>query len=294
MTSTRAADSFALLEEVAAVVGLSSADATPIRLAENDLWRLPGKIVVRIARPGQQQAAAREVAVARWLLQHDVPAVRPLPLNQPVVVQGRAATFWEELPPHKPGCAADLAPLLRRLHGLPRPSFPVGDLDPFVRIRDRLSEAHSITEQDRAWLLEHLSELTEAWTNLPQGRPRSLIHGDAWGGNCAVTATGALLLDFERTSLGLPEWDLTSTAVAADTFGSLSPKSYNGFCRAYGHDVMTWPGYPVLRGVRELRLVTFAVQVASDAPGAAAQAQYRLACIQGRRGPRPWAWTAVG
>ncbi|MEU7161144.1 aminoglycoside phosphotransferase family protein [Streptomyces chrestomyceticus] len=294
MTSTRTADSFALLGKIAAAVGLSSAEATPIRLAENDLWRLPGRIVVRIARAGQQQAAAREVAVARWLLQHDVPAVRPLAVDQPVVVQGRAATFWEELPPHTPGRETHLAPLLRRLHELPRPSFPVGALNPFVRIRDRLSEATSIPEQDRAWLLERLSELTEAWTNLPQGRPHTLIHGDAWGGNCAVTANGAVLLDFERTSLGLPEWDLTSTAVAADTFGSLSRKSYHGFCRAYGHDVMTWPGYPVLRDARELRLVTFAVQVANHAPEAAEQAQYRLDCIRGRRGPRPWGWTAVG
>ncbi|GCD41772.1 phosphotransferase family protein [Streptomyces paromomycinus] len=294
MTPTRTAESFALLEEITATAGLPSAGASPIRLAENDLWRLPGQIVVRIARAGQDGASAREVAVARWLLQHRVPAVRPIAMDQPIVVGGRSATFWEELPPHKAGRESDLAPLLRQLHELPKPPFAIGEMDPFIRIRYRLIEARVIAETDRSWLLGQLDELGEAWSNLPEGRPSCVIHGDAWGGNCAVTAEGAVLLDFERASLGRPEWDLTSTAVAVDTFGSLSRESYKRFCDAYGYDVMAWPGYPVLRAIRELRLVTFALQVANDTSETAEQAQYRLACIRGTRGPRPWGWTAVG
>lgn len=294
MTTTRTEESFAVLREVVAAAGLSVEGAQPIRLAENDLWRLPANIVVRIARPGQEAAAAREVAVTRWLAEHDVPAVRPLPMEQPVQACGRAATFWEELPPHRHGTEVDLAPLLRRLHDLPKPSFPIGRLDPFVRITDRLAAARSVSDDDQEWLLHRLDALRQEWNHLPAGQPECVIHGDAWGGNCAVTADGAVLMDFERTSEGPPEWDLLSTAIEHDTFGTLPEDGYRRYCEAYGYDVMTWGGYPILRGIRELRLVSFALQIADQDPGALGQAQYRISCVRGRRGPRPWGWTAVG
>jgi hypothetical protein len=95
MTALRTQRSFTHLVAAAKAAGLSSVGAEAIRLAENDLWRLPGGVVVRIARPGQAAAAAREVAVARWLAVHDFPAVRPLPTPQPVHTGDRVATFWE-------------------------------------------------------------------------------------------------------------------------------------------------------------------------------------------------------
>ncbi|MER7049531.1 aminoglycoside phosphotransferase family protein [Streptomyces jumonjinensis] len=287
---------FEVLRQVTLTAGLSSNGAVPIRLAENDLWRLPEGIVVRIARAGQSAAAAREVAVTRWLATQKVPAVRPLDLEQPVHAAGRAATFWEELPPHQSGTPADLAPLLRRLHDLPPPStVPLGLMDPFVRVAERIAAARCIGGDDRRFLTARLGELQHAWVGLPAGQAPCVIHGDAWGGNCAVTEDGRrYLLDFERVSLGMREWDLTSTAIAVDTFGTLSEEEYRRFCTAYGYDVRSWDGYPVMRAVRELRLVTFALQTADQNSGALQQARYRLACVRGRRGPRPWRWEAVG
>lgn len=293
MTSPRTQESYAVLEEVAQIAGLRIKGAAPIRLAENDIWRLPDRVVARIARPGQEAAAAREVAVTRWLRERGVPAVHPLDIQQPITVAGRAATFWEELPPHRPGDSSNLAPLLRQLHGLPKPPFELEEMDPFVRIADRIKAARSASEEDQSWLLRRLDELKEAWRDLPPGLPLCVIHGDAWGGNVAVTANGDVLLDFERTAYGHPEWDLTSTAVAADTFGKVSNAGYASFCEAYGRDVMKWAGYPILRGVRELRLVSFAFQTADHDRSAKEQASFRLACIQGRHGPRPWKWQAV-
>ncbi|MFE0055430.1 phosphotransferase family protein [Streptomyces sp. NPDC059003] len=295
MTTTRTEESFIVLQEVSAAAGLSPEGAEPIRLAENDLWRLPGGVVVRIARAGQEDAAAREVAVARWLAENNVPAVRPMPWDQPVHAGGRAATFWELLPPHRHGTEADLAPLLRRMHELPTPPFAIGRLQPFVRVADRLAAARSVSDDDRQWLLDHLGKLQQQWAHLPAGRPHCVIHGDAWGGNCAVVEDGAaLLMDFERTSFGPPEWDLTSTAVAHDTFGTVSAERYGAYCERYGFDVMNWAGYPTLRGVRELRLVTFALQIADHDADALGQAHYRVACVRGFEGPRPWRWRAVG
>src|SRR5262249_2554491 len=114
-------------------------------------------------------------------------------------------------------------------------------------------------------------------------------------GNVAVLDNGtALLLDFERTSIGPPEWDLTSTAVSRGTFAELSEADYLAYCHAYGDiDVERWPGYPALRDIRELRLVCFALQTAVQHPHAREQAALRLACLRGLRGPRPWRWKAV-
>ncbi|WP_330457468.1 aminoglycoside phosphotransferase family protein [Streptomyces sp. NBC_00820] len=294
MNRKRVESSFALLQEITDAARLSSSGAEPIRLAENDLWKLPGGIVVRIARSGQDEAAAREVAVARWLHESSVPAVRPLEMSQPIRVGGRSATFWEQLPPHRHGSVADLAPLLRMMHSLHIPSFPIGRLDPFVRLVERLQGARSIGTADREWLLQRLRRLRREWDSLPDGLPQCVIHGDAWDGNCAVTDDGPLLLDFERTSVGPPEWDLTSTAVAFDTFGSLSREMYQDYCTSYGFDVMAWSGYSTLRDIRELRLVTFALQIGDQDVKAMHQARHRIDCVRGRCGPRPWRWEAVG
>ncbi|MFE4332896.1 phosphotransferase family protein [Streptomyces sp. NPDC056831] len=295
MNQSRIARSLNILQGIARVAGISSEGAEPIRLAENDLWRLPGGVVVRIGRPGQGAAAAREVAVARWLAKEGMAAVRPLPIDQPIQVGEHAATLWDELPLHRAGNEADLAPLLQQLHNLPQPHLDLGELDPFVRIADRVCSARWVGEQNQTWLLQHLDALRNSWAALPDGLPLCVIHGDAWPGNTAILANGtAVLLDFERTSIGLPEWDLTSTAVAADTFGSVTAAEYRQFCVAYGHDVMDWGGYPTLRATRELRLVTFALQVATEDPSARPQAFHRVACVRGQRGPRPWGWTAVG
>ena len=121
----------------AASAGLPlTAPPEALRLAENEVWRLPGLGVARVARAGQEAAAAREVRVARWLADHEIPAVRPLPVDQPVTTgDGRPVTFWEELPEHQQGSLAEVAKLVRRLHQLPAPPAELGlrPLDPFVR-----------------------------------------------------------------------------------------------------------------------------------------------------------------
>ncbi|MEV7869195.1 aminoglycoside phosphotransferase family protein [Streptomyces sp. NPDC088124] len=297
MTPTPPPESLALLQQITEAAHLPAHGAEVIRLAENDLWRLPahGGIVVRIARAGQDQAAAREVALTRWLADHQLPAVIPLDMDQPVQAAGRSATFWEELPAHHAGKPHDLAPLLLQLHTLPAPDhLPLPPVDPFVRIADRINAARMISASDRAFLHNRLKDLRNAWQNLPPGKPSCVIHGDAWGGNVAVTPDGRrYLLDFERASLGPPEWDLTSTAVAADTFGTLTPYEYAKYCNEYGYDVRTYPGYTTLRAIRELRLTTFALQTADQHLPAHDEATYRLSCLQGHHGPRPWYWRAV-
>lgn len=56
-----------VLHAACAQVGLDASSVEPIRFGENDIYRLPGQVIARIARAGQFAAAVNEVNVSRWL-----------------------------------------------------------------------------------------------------------------------------------------------------------------------------------------------------------------------------------
>ncbi|MEU1797909.1 hypothetical protein [Streptomyces californicus] len=117
-----------VLKQACSAVGLDSDGAEPLRLAENQIWRLPRqRVIVRIAR-------------------ENVPAVRLVDVEQPVEADGRPVTFWAELPPQQHGSVKDVAELLARLHSLTTPAIELGYLDPFVRVGERL---HAATHDPR-------------------------------------------------------------------------------------------------------------------------------------------------
>lgn len=284
-------ESLAVVREACARIGRSSAGAEPIRIAENAIWRLDGGVVARVTR---ESGAAQEVRIARWLAENGVDAVRPLTGVDPVEVEGRAVSFWEELPPHDKGNYLNMADLLRQLHRLPAPDF-LPPLDPFASLERRLSEVKSVGKEDRSWLLGYLDELRDSWGSLPAGLPHCVLHGDAWSGNCAVSRIDgtAYLLDFDRVAMGPPEWDLTSIAIALTLGGPITQEGYRRFCEVYGYDVMGWDGYPVLRSIRELRMTTWSASVADVRPEWRSEVQHRVDCLRGDKGPRPWTWTAI-
>jgi aminoglycoside phosphotransferase (APT) family kinase protein len=287
-------DARAALDKACRAVGLDASHADLIRAGENTLYRLSGHVVARVTRNGQLDAAAKEIRVSRWLASLNVPVVETVAdLEQPVAVDDRAVTFWRELPAHRFSTHPELATVLRRLHELPPPDFELPALAPFVRQRERIREASVLSADDRDWLLRHLTELEARYTDLPTGRAWCAVHGDAWVGNVVVTGEGPIILDLERFAYGPPEWDLTSIAVDFTTFGHVSAEAWTDFCERYGYDVTTWPGFEILRDARELRKVTFAAQMAEQRSDLTDQATYRLACIQGKHGRRPWNWAGV-
>nr|WP_042188996.1 aminoglycoside phosphotransferase family protein [Kibdelosporangium sp. MJ126-NF4]CEL18590.1 hypothetical protein [Kibdelosporangium sp. MJ126-NF4]CTQ98075.1 hypothetical protein [Kibdelosporangium sp. MJ126-NF4] len=291
-------NSRAVLDAAARTVGLDATGAEVIRLGENAIYRLPGKVVARIARAGQDAAARKEVGVARWLEDSGVSAVRILrDVDQPIIVDGRSVSFWHELPEHRYGTDTDVGTAIRELHRLAPPKdIELTELAPFVRLRERIEMSMTVTEDDRAWMRQRTAELEAAYAELPPGLPRSVVHGDAWRGNVVRTIDGkVVLLDFERCSLGPPEWDLVSTAISRVTTGRMSTTDWTAYCDAYGHDVTQWAGFLVLRDIRELRMTTMACQFAAQDPEQyGEQAAHRLACLRGLRGDRPWTgWKAV-
>lgn len=294
MTRSAAAPARHALEQACTAAGLNPRGAEPVRLAENQIWRLPGQgVIVRIARAGQREAAAREVSVARWLAKENVAAVRPIDVEQPVEVAGRPVTFWVELPPQEHGSVQEVAQLLAQLHSLPTPDIDLGYLDLFVRVRERLEAATTIRADDREWLHGLHRDLEAAWAARPAGLPDRAVHGDAWPGNIVRTIDGVLMMDLERFSVGPPEWDLVSTAVRAKTTGAVSEHEYAQFCATYGYDVTEWEGYRILAGARELRMTTYAALHAASNEEWISHAQHRIDCLRGRSGPRPWSWKGI-
>jgi aminoglycoside phosphotransferase (APT) family kinase protein len=267
--------------------------ATLLREGENSIWRTDIGIV-RISRPGTLNRIRRELQIVEWLASQGFPAVRVHPsAPEPLEVNGFVVTFWVDFGLHAQGTASQVAVLLRRLHSLPAPrEFDPGRLDPFVGLEPRVNAAHILDSRDRSWLLESIDDLREQWSRLPEFSEQCLVHGDAWVGNVAQLASGeTLLLDLERSSLGPPEWDLVSTAIKQTSFGWLSSRDYREFCHLYGCDVTDSEHFELLRDLRELRMTTYALQRANNDLDLTAEASFRLRCLQGREGERPWAWT---
>jgi hypothetical protein len=64
-----------------------------------------------------------------------------------------------------------------------------------------------------------------------------------------------LLCDWDSAVWGPTEWDLVTIEVHCRRFGH-GPDHYRRFAEEYGYDVTTWEDYPVLRDLRELRMIT--------------------------------------
>ncbi|ABD11743.1 hypothetical protein ThrDRAFT_01167 [Frankia casuarinae] len=289
-------DSTELLRTACVHAGVPYGSAELLREGENTIFRLPGGIIARISRAGQEKVAAKEVTVSRWLEENGFPAVRALALpgaaHQPVVISGHAVTFWQELPPHRHGTPREVAAALRALHAIPPPTgFTLDPLSPMTRLRERIEGARTLTAADRHWLRNRVETLTSRYNSLPPGLPLSAVHGDAWGGNLVVTPDGqTVLLDLERFSIGPPEWDLVSTAIKHSSFAWITAGEYAEFVEVYGHDVTNWSGFETLRDIRELRMACYVAQQASKDDGWQSEARKRVDSIRGLLGPRPWPW----
>ncbi|MFJ2116419.1 aminoglycoside phosphotransferase family protein, partial [Streptomyces sp. NPDC087850] len=116
--------------EILAATGLPrTRNAELLALGENAVFATAGPDgpVVKIGRnatdhPELLERARREVALASWLAEWEVPAVRAA---EPAArsVDGHPVTVWHRLPAAvRPAGPADLVALLRLVHALPTPS----------------------------------------------------------------------------------------------------------------------------------------------------------------------------
>ncbi|MEU6705934.1 phosphotransferase enzyme family protein [Streptomyces wuyuanensis] len=251
-----------------------------LALGENAVFAV-GARVVRIGRSAELlERAERELAVAEWLAAAGVPAVRAAE-PEARLVDGHPVTVWHRLPEAvRPAEPRDLAPLLRRVHGLPEAPFTLprrellGGVERWLRLA-----GDAIDPEDAAFLRERRDGFTDAAAALTPYLPRGPIHGDALPRNVLVGPDGPVLVDLETFSSDLREHDLVVLALSRDRYG-LDPAAYEAFTGAYGWDVREWEGCAVLRGARETASCAWVAQHAPANPRALAEFRRRVASLR--------------
>ncbi|WP_030916564.1 phosphotransferase enzyme family protein [Streptosporangium amethystogenes] len=274
-----------LLASVCDRAGLASGDAELIKFTNNAVFRLRrAPVVVRVA--GSSAARSRVptvVRVARWLADHDFPAVRLLPgCEQPLQVEGHLVTLWKHTPEvgPRPG-GGELATLLRRLHRLPDPPVDLPEWAPMTEVRQRLAEPEDLSAGDHAFLLDECDEVEERLAALDYALPAGVIHGDVFMGNVIAGPKGPVLCDFDSTGIGPREWDLAPVAVGRLRM-DYPADEHTSLAEGYGFDVTRWRGFPVLRRLRELKLVTSVLPVLRSNPGIRSQWEHRMRSFKAR------------
>jgi thiamine kinase-like enzyme len=273
------------LEQACAAAGLNPDGARLLRLGSNAVYHLKIPVIARIARPGTDVAPVRRsVAVARWLDAADYPAVRAIDVDQPVIADGYVVTFWQSVSDDGDQFAStpEIAAILARLHHLTAPEdLHLPTLDPFANAAQRIDANTWLTADDNAFFTATLARLRDAYAGLEFVLPQGVIHGDASVGNVLRDSQGApVLIDLDGFAIGPREWDLVLTAMYYDSFGWHSHEEYEDFARVYGYDIRQWPGYPVLREVREFVMVTWLIQKAAEDAQAAAESTKRIAALR--------------
>jgi hypothetical protein len=245
------------LDAVGARVGINTARAELVKQGQVAVYDLRGLwVVARIAQTLDYLLDfTTEVAVAKWLESAAFPAARVAgPGDQPIVSDGKVVTFWAQVAERNSyGTVAELASLLRRLHDLDPPSSLVlPQLRPFAGAETRIRRA-DLVKDDREFLLGRLDDLRDRYARLEFVLPQGPIHGNAdvnsvlplmWDGS-------PVLVDLDGFATGPREWDLVLTAMYFERFGWHTDDEYLEFAAGYGFDVMSWPGYVLLRNIRE-------------------------------------------
>ena len=160
----------------------------------------------------------------------------------------------------------EVAEVFAKLHALTAPdSLHLPPLTPFENAAHRIEINDWLTPEDRTFLIDRLAELQSDYAGLEFVLPPGVIHGDASIGNVLRDRQGnPVVIDLDGFAIGPREWDVVLTAIYYDSFGWHTREEYETFVRVYGFDIMTWPGYPVLREIREFLMVTWVIQKASE------------------------------
>ncbi|WP_406161303.1 phosphotransferase enzyme family protein [Streptomyces canus] len=251
-----------------------------LALGENAVFAA-GDLVVKVGRDAELlDRARRELAIAVWLAEAGVPAVRAAE-PEARLVEGHPVTLWHRMPDAvRPAEPRDLAELLRVVHALPKPSFDLpprellGGVERWLRLA-----GNAIDPADAAYLRERRDGFAAAAAAVTPRLEPGPIHGDALPRNVHVGPDGPVLVDLETFSSDLREHDLVVMALSRDRYG-VPAEAYDAFTAAYGWDVREWEGCSVLRGARETASCAWVAQHAPSNPKALAEFERRVASLR--------------
>src|SRR5690606_26668045 len=133
-------------------------------------------------------------------------------------------------------------------------------------------------DHERAFLVRWCDRIEARLARLRGRGDWRLIHGDAHVGNLLrESETRGVLCDFGSTCRGPWQVGLAAVAVGEIRFGRAN--AHQAMAAAYGYDVTRDPDWPLLREVRELKLVVSAIPLLASTPGVAAEFRTRLTSI---------------
>ncbi len=267
-----------LLAKACAAAGFNPADASLLRHQTNAVYLLAtAPVVVKIARPDYSvEHIQRVVDLTRWLTLMDVSVLPLLDVEQPVIVDGCAVTYWPYLEQRRPVHTADMAAALRELHALPEAPVSLPTMDAVAAIRYSLSGERILTPDEHRVLADRCDDLASQLDAVRfQSAPKA-IHGDPHHSNTLWNGNRAVLCDWDSAASGNPEWDLITIEVHSRRF-SHDPDSYRKFCDIYGRDIRDWDGYGTLRDLRELRMITTNARKSPSFSPAAEEVRKRIA-----------------
>ncbi|MEZ7003406.1 aminoglycoside phosphotransferase family protein [Streptomyces sp. SCSIO 75703] len=266
--------------DAAGVLPGPAREARLLALGENAVFAAGG-LAVKVGRDAELlERARRELAIAVWLEEAGVPAVRAAD-PKALFVDGHPVTVWHRLPdPVRPAEPRDVAALLRLVHALPAPDFPLPPRDLLAGVERWLRLAGDVVDPaDAAYLRRRRDGFAEAAAALAPHLPPGPIHGDALPRNVHVGPDGPVLVDLETFSTDLREHDLVVMALSRDRYG-LPAAAYDSFTETYGWDVRAWDGCAVLRGARETASCAWVAQHAPSNPKALAEFRRRVASLR--------------
>ncbi|MFE0774178.1 phosphotransferase [Streptomyces sp. NPDC058861] len=270
---------YQVLKRGCTAVGLDPSDARLLRGHTNAVILLEREqVVVKIARRGSRvNDVARTVRFVRWLMNAGFPTVPLHPVDQPIVIDEHAITFWQYLrQPTHPVAAAQLAKPLYALHTLSAPPVALPVHDNLTAIRRSLSGITCLPPEALSFLSEQAARLEFDLAAVEFELPEGVIQGDPQHRNALHARDGeAVLCDWDTVAIGQPEWDLVTVEVHCRRFGH-GEQHYVAFADAYGWDVTRWRGYRTLAAIRELRMITTNARKVHHAPNSLEEVRRRV------------------
>ncbi|MBK0866164.1 aminoglycoside phosphotransferase family protein [Saccharopolyspora sp. HNM0986] len=281
-----------VLETASEAAGVDPRGAELVRMGENAMFRLATAPI--IARVGRSVTAARkETRVASWLAAHQMPAVRLAPTDREFLAVGDlVVTFWEFIEESdQPVTSGELGDMLRRLHAIPEPSdLALPFFEPMPKVESRLKNIGSaLSDDERAFLSSRKAELDKQFASLSFQLGFGPVHGDYHKANLMRDHSGTVrVIDFEDFCWGPREWDACVEAVRYQAMGWVSNGDYTAYIDAYGFDPLEWPGFPVIRAIRELNMTTWLAQQTGQSPEVDDEVRKRIKDLRDSERPRHW------
>ncbi len=286
---------------------LAEPDADLVRFHQNAVYRLPSHgLTVRIYGPEDGAAKARlMIAFADFLKDKDLPAVRlsdRFP-SQPFDIGGRQVTIWDWLESDEPANTADggyhaFGAALRELHAVSGEfDYPVTDLDPLKKIRnrlERLAAAGRLADRHLDTLEASYARTLELAPSLTQSRlGAGVLHGDALRKNAVQSGGRMHLIDFDSVCRGPLEWDIAPTLVAEKRLG-FDAADCDAFLAGYGIDRDALPDIEPAMIVKQLSMTVVLCLKAGESDAVDAEIDRRLQAWNAWDFETPWNAPVLG